>query len=108
LRVAASLCPRDRRSFATFDALRTLAFAALLAALTNGCVSKSAAAAQARMAYLAGQRDAFMQMQRSSGGPSVTFLGPVNNPAVKWSEGLTLSQGIVKAVYAGPRIPPAS
>ena len=33
------------------------------------------------------------------------FIGPVNNHAVKWSEGLTLSQGIVKAEYNAPADP---
>lgn len=71
-----------------------------LIVLLTGCVSKSKAEAQARMAYLAGQQAAFMQMQQQQArGPSVTFIGPVQNPIVKWSEGLALSRAIVNAVY---------
>jgi hypothetical protein len=77
-----------------------------LAFLLSGCVSKSKADAQARMAYLAGQQAAFMQMQQQQArGPGVTFIGPVQNPFVKWSEGLTLSQAIVSAVYTAPTDP---
>lgn len=86
-------------------ALGIPALAALLAVVPGGCVSKSGAEAQARLAYLAGQRDAFMQMHQATREPGVTFMGPVNNHAVKWTEGLTLSQGIVKAVFNGPTDP---
>jgi hypothetical protein len=94
------------RSDNTFETVQSLAFALLLVLLLGGCVSKSQADAQARMAYLAGQRDALMQLQQQSHhGPSVTFIGPVNNHVITWSEGLTLSQGIVKAVYSVPTDP---
>jgi hypothetical protein len=65
----------------------------------NGCVSKSKALEQARMAYLAGQRDALAQMQKQPGEGSVTFVGPVNNRVVTWSQGLTLAKAIVNAGY---------
>ena len=72
----------------------------------SGCVSKSKADAQARMAYLAGQRDALMQLQQQQHhGPTVTFLGTVTNPVVDWSADLTLTQGILKAVFNGPADP---
>jgi len=72
----------------------------------SGCVSKSQADAQARMAYLAGQRDALMQLQQQQHhGPTVTFLGPVTNPVVDWTADLTLTQGILKAVFNGPADP---
>jgi Flp pilus assembly protein TadD len=72
-----------------------------------GCVTKSKADAQARMAYLEGQRAALMQMQQQqqTHGQSVTVLGPVQNPIVKWSEGLTLGRAIVNAVYTSPTDP---
>ena len=83
-----------------------LAFAFSVAFLISGCVSKSKADAQARLAYIAGQRDAMMQMQRQGHrGPVVNFIGPVNNPVVSWSEGLTLSKAIVQAVYNLPTDP---
>jgi hypothetical protein len=73
---------------------------------SSGCVSKSKADSQARLAYLAGQRDALMQLQaQPHPGPTVTFIGPVNNHIVDWSAGLTLSQAIVKAVYAAASDP---
>jgi hypothetical protein len=77
-----------------------------LAVLAGGCVTKSSADAQARMAYLAGQQAAFMQMQQQQAhGPGVTVMGPVQNPVVNWSEGLTLGQAIVAAVYTAPTDP---
>jgi hypothetical protein len=87
-------------------AFPSLALVLALAFLISGCVSKSKADAQARMAYLAGQRDAMMEVQRQGRhGPFVTFIGPVNNPVVPWAQGLTLSQAIVKAVYNLPTDP---
>ncbi len=83
-----------------------LPFAFSLAFLLSGCVSKSKADAQARLAYLAGQRDAMMQIQRQGPrGSVVAFIGPLNNPVVSWSEGMMLSQAIVKAVYNHPTDP---
>ncbi len=68
-----------------------------------GCVSKSQAREQARIAYLAGQRDTIMRMQQQQPqqprGPTVTIIGPVNAPVVMWVEGLTLSRAILRAGY---------
>jgi hypothetical protein len=75
------------------------AFVALVAATLGGCVTKSKAQAQARMAYLAGQRAGMMQMQQPR-GPIVTFIGRVENPVVTWTASLGLSQGIVNAGYS--------
>jgi hypothetical protein len=73
---------------------------AVFAGGASGCVSKSKAQTQARLAYLAGQHDAItrMQQQHAEGG-SVTFNGPFNNPTVPWTEGLTLAKAIVTAGY---------
>jgi hypothetical protein len=76
-----------------------LAITFLLAAVLTGCVTKSAAREQARRAYLAGQRDA---IARST---SVTFFGPVNNPVVPWTDGLTLARAILQAVYNSEKDP---
>ena len=73
----------------------------------SGCVSKAKAQAQARAAYLAGQRDALAQMNQHQPGASsvtnelanVSFIGPVENPTVPWTEGLTLGKAILSAVY---------
>lgn len=74
-----------------------------------GCVSKTAADAQARAAYLAGKRDAIAEMNRQSGGTNsvgeVSFIGPVENSTVPWSEGLTLGKAILTAVYSSPTDP---
>jgi hypothetical protein len=72
--------------------------------LVNGCVTKAQADAKARMAFLAGQQQATMrmqQMQQQARGPSVTFVGPVQNFVVTWREGLMLTQAIVSANYLG-------
>jgi hypothetical protein len=83
-----------------------LAFVSALAVPLTGCVTKSAAAAQARIAYLAGQRDAWRQMEKERAqGPSVTFIGQVKNHIVSWTPGLTLAQGIINAVYTAPTDP---
>lgn len=89
---------------------RKLAQAILLPALliATSCISKKDAAAQARMAYLAGQRDAIAQLNQRPGAnqtptnnlPSnITFIGPVANPVIPWTQGLTLAKAILAAVY---------
>ena len=77
-----------------------------------GCVTKSQADAQARMAFLEGQNQALMRLQenkRSPGGsgPGVTLIGPVRNLAVPWRTGLTLTQAIVSGEYTGTGDPSA-
>ncbi len=77
-----------------------------------GCVTKSQANARARLAFLEGQNQALMRMQQNapvpqSSGPGVTFIGPVQNPAVPWRIGLTLAQAVVSAQYNGATDPSA-
>jgi|SRR4051794_5236700 hypothetical protein len=81
----------------TFRYLGCFIGGALLLTLIAGCVSKSTAKEQARQAYLAGRRDALAQMDARAN--SVTFIGPVKNPTVPWTEGLTLAKAILAAVY---------
>ena len=69
----------------------------LLAIAVTGCVTKSAANAQAQQAYVAGQRQALERMLQSRN--SVNILGPVRNPLVPWTEDLTLGKAIVAAEY---------
>jgi hypothetical protein len=75
------------------------------AAALTGCVSHSKSQAQARQAFLAGQRAALLQAQQQqaqSAVPSsqtVTIVGSVRNPVVGWVAGLTLSRAIVYAGY---------
>ncbi len=77
---------------------------ALLAAL-SGCVSKSKARAQAQEAFLAGQRQAMALQQTRE--PSVSFVGPVNNRLIPWTENLTLAHALVAAEYVGRADPSA-
>ena len=89
----------------------------LLLPLT-GCVTKAQADAQARIAFLQGQNEALMRMQKQQPQPaavtqplpqmnglSVSFVGPVQNPVVPWRIGLTLTQAIVGAGYIGQADP---
>ena len=75
----------------------------LIATLFCGCVTRSQANAQARAAYLAGQKAAFASMAEQ--GKGVVIVGPVQYPNVPWVEGLTLSQAIATANYTGRRNP---
>jgi hypothetical protein len=63
-----------------------------------GCVTKGEAKAEAQKAYFAGQQQAMMRMSQPH-QPVVTFIGPVRNPTVQWSQDLTLAKAIVAAGY---------
>jgi len=102
----------DNRATAKF--LRRVLVGAFLLAITvalSGCVSKSKADAQARLAYLSGQQQAMMRMQdlqqQQARGPCVTFVGPVQNAVVAWRPGLMLTEAIVTANYSGNNDPAA-
>lgn len=72
----------------------------LLAFAGGGCMTRSQSQTDVQAAYLAGQRDAYARiaaLQRTS----VIVIGPVQNPEVQWTEGLTLAQAIVAANYTG-------
>jgi len=77
----------------------------LSAPLFCGCVTKSKADAQAQAAYLAGQKAALQQQLAPVQTNGVTVIGPVQNPAVPWVEGLTLAQAIATAKYVGKHDP---
>ncbi|HYG22626.1 MAG TPA: hypothetical protein VEH04_07590 [Verrucomicrobiae bacterium] len=94
----------------TWSAVILAAFLICGSSILSGCMSKSAAQAHARAAYLAGQRDAIAQLNQQQPSdttqsvvpnlPSnVTFIGPVEHPVVAWRTGLTLAQAILGAVY---------
>ena len=68
-----------------------------LAVGSGGCTTHSPSQADVRAAYLAGQRDAYAAMRRTS----VAVIGQVQNPEVQWTDGLTLAQVIVAANYTG-------
>ncbi len=65
-----------------------------------GCVTQSTAKADARVAYLTGQKDAFATIAATQ-RTSIAVIGPVQNPDVPWVEGLTLAQAIATAEYTG-------
>jgi hypothetical protein len=75
-----------------------LALVFLMAALLSSCTTKSAARANAHEAFLEGQNAALRQQQALQ-TPSVTVVGPVQNPQVPWVAGLTLAQAIATANY---------
>jgi hypothetical protein len=72
--------------------------------LVDGCVTKSKAKAEAQKAYFAGQQQTMMRMSQPQ-QPVVTFIGPVRNPLVTWSQDLTLAKAIVAAGYE-PQVDP--
>ncbi len=84
--------------------LTPLLVALLLAPIATGCVSKSKARTEAQRAYVAGQQAAMARMQAQN---SVTVNGPVRNPQVPWTEGMTLAKAIAAADYTS-RIDPAA
>ena len=99
-----AVLPSRRLPGAVFN----LCSALLLAATLGGCVSKSKAKAQARAAYVAGQRESMMRMQQAqiqSQGPCVTINGDVRNRVVPWTEGMTVVKALVAAEYYGPTDP---
>jgi hypothetical protein len=86
------------------SAVFILALSLPVAALLAGCTTKSAAQANAREAFLAGQNAALRQQQVSQ-SPGVTITGPVQNPQVPWVAGLTLVQAVATANYLGAQAP---
>jgi hypothetical protein len=75
----------------------------LLALVAGGCVTRAQADAQARAAFLAGQKAALASVAVE--GQGVNVVGPVDHPNVPWVEGLTLAQAIATANYTGHQNP---
>ena len=67
-------------------------------------MTKSKARAEAQKAFLAGQQQATIRMSQPH-QPVVTFIGPVRNPMVTWSQDLTLAKAILAAGYQPPSDP---
>jgi hypothetical protein len=78
--------------------MRFFAGILLLSLAANGCVTRAKDRADARAAYLAGQKDAFATIAATQ-RTSITVNGPVQNHDVPWVEGLTLAQAIATANY---------
>jgi hypothetical protein len=85
-------------------ALSNLCWILPLLVVPTGCVSKAAANAQARAAFLAGQREEVIR-QSQNRGPVVTVLGAVRNGTVTWTPDLTLAKAIAAADYYGAAEP---
>jgi hypothetical protein len=92
--------------------MKLMRFASIICtvALTAfGCAShKAKNDDQLRRAYAVGAATARMQMQQNQiqqpalpppGDPQVRILGPVRNPVLVWSDGLTLARALVLAEY---------
>ena len=76
----------------------------IFALMVGGCTPRSTARANARTAYIAGQRDALagvVAAQRTS----IVVNGLVQNPEIQWSDGLTLAQAIAAANYTARNNP---
>jgi hypothetical protein len=76
----------------------------MLAAAATGCTTDSKARLKEQNAFLAGQNAALREQQQLQ-TPSVTIVGPVQNPQVPWVAGLTLVQAIATANYLDAREP---
>lgn len=75
----------------------------VLALAATGCVTKSKADAQARAAYMAGERTAYQSIGAAM--TDVVILGDVQKHEVPWVEGLTLAQALATANYLGSHDP---
>jgi hypothetical protein len=73
-----------------------------LAAVT-GCVTKSKADAEARAAYLAGQKAAYDSIGAQM--TAIVVLGNVAKHEIPWVAGLTLAQALATANYQGMHNP---
>jgi hypothetical protein len=68
-----------------------------------GCVTKATADAQAKAAFVAGEKAAYQTIQSSA--TAIIVLGNVQNHQIPWAEGLTLAQALSKANYTGAHDP---
>ncbi len=93
-------------SYRVWPAGMVLALLLFLTCSLCSCVSTSKAKEREQAAFLAGQRQAQQQFAQSQQhGPSVTIVGPVRNPVVPWTVGLTLAKALIAANYYGPSEP---
>ena len=84
--------------------MKFLAGILILALVTaTGCVSKSTAEAQARAAFIAGQKSAYQSMVASQ--TDIIVLGNVQKHDLPWTTGMTLAQVITDAQYSGKQDP---
>ncbi|MCX8156197.1 MAG: hypothetical protein N3J91_07105 [Verrucomicrobiae bacterium] len=80
-------------STAGFKATACLLAAALIAGA--GCGGSARRQAERDRAFAAGMEQARQQMQAQQA--VISFRGPVKNPVVPWTEGLTLTEALLQA-----------
>ena len=80
--------------------------ALFLALALCSCTTKSKATAQSKAAFAAGQQQTFARIHEAQ-RTDIHVLGPVRNPEITWTDGLTLAQVVASADYANPRDPKA-
>jgi hypothetical protein len=68
-----------------------------------GCVTKATADAQAKAAFVAGEKAAYQTMQSAT--TAITILGNVQKHQIPWVSGLTLAQALSTATYTGTHDP---
>jgi len=81
-----------------------LALSFLLLATMCGCASKAERQKQAQAAYRLGQQRAYEQILEAH-RINIRVIGPVQNPEIEWSDGLTLAHAIVAAKYSASGTP---
>jgi hypothetical protein len=76
----------------------------LLVVALCGCASKVKKRTQAQAAYQMGQQRAYDQIFEAR-RINIRVVGPVRNPEIQWSEGLSLTQAIITANYTAAGTP---
>jgi hypothetical protein len=92
-----------RRGCSRLTAYGLPALSALL--LAAGCVGQESVREQTKRAYEAGFKQG--QLAAELKLTHVFIRGPVQQPTVRWRDGLTLAQALVEAVYSSPNEPRA-
>jgi len=99
------------RLISPMNAIRFIALTLATVLTTSGCGGKAKKQAEFRRAYSAGVQAAQAQIRQgqmqqsmsqpvpSTSDPQIRILGSVRNPALTWSEGLTLARALVLAEY---------
>jgi hypothetical protein len=75
-----------------------IGYSLLLVLLAAGCVSKSAANAKARAAYIAGEKQGEAKEVNAT---TVWIVGNVRTPVIPWTDDLTLVKALIQAEYLG-------
>jgi hypothetical protein len=79
------------------------ALAIIVVAFVSGCVTKATADAQAKAAFVAGEKVAYQNMQANT--TDIMVLGKVQKHDIPWINGMTLGQALATAGYTGAHDP---